>query len=116
MIQDMKRADCKNLGPVFGKGGGVFGGAWIPDEELMEYASNDMRNKAAAKGATHLVFSSHQMGHSGGRYGGTTSTSTISGVAYKCPSYGQPPTEATEVPEATKPKVIEQGPEGWGPD
>ncbi|MGI4994036.1 DUF4156 domain-containing protein [Halobacteriovorax sp. GFR7] len=75
---------CKNMGPVFGKGGGSFGGSWITDEKLMEYASNDIRNKASAKGATHVHVTNHQMGQTSGQYGGTTSTATFSGVAYKC--------------------------------
>jgi len=28
----------------------------------MEYASNDLRNKAALKGATHVVVQNHQVG------------------------------------------------------
>ncbi len=83
-VMDKPEGDCKNLGPVFGKGGGVFGGAYIADEKLMEYAMNDLRNKAAAKGATHVLSKGHQMGGSGGQYGGSTSTSTIQGIAYKC--------------------------------
>ena len=51
----------------------------------MEYASNDLRNKAAKKGATHVVTSTHQMGQTGSQYGSTTSTSTFSGIAYRCP-------------------------------
>ena len=85
MVQHMDRKDCTNLGPVFGKGGGSFGGAWISDEKLMEYATNDLRNKAAEKGATHVVFSTHQMGQTNGQYGGSTSTATLTGIAYKCP-------------------------------
>jgi hypothetical protein len=75
---------CNNLGPVFGKGGGAFGGAWISDQKLMEYASNDLRNKASQKGATHVVISSHQMGQTNSKYGGSTSTATYSGIAYQC--------------------------------
>jgi hypothetical protein len=88
-VNQLDRKGCKNLGPVFGKGGGQFGGAWISDENLMEYAVNDIRNKAAERGATHVVAQTHQMGNtSSASYyggGGTTSTATISGVAYRCP-------------------------------
>ena len=76
---------CVNLGPVFGKGGGSFGGAFISDEKLMEYASNDVRNKAAKKGANVVVYSTHQMGMSGGSEGVSTPTATIAAVAYRCP-------------------------------
>ena len=84
MVHEKPGGSCENLGPVFGKGGGSFGGGWISDESLMEYASNDVRNNAAKKGATHVVVNSHQMGNSSGQYGGTTSTATYSGIAYKC--------------------------------
>ncbi|MFT7625178.1 MAG: hypothetical protein ACI9WU_004369 [Myxococcota bacterium] len=32
-----------------------MGGAWISNDKLMEYAVNDLRNKAAARAATHVV-------------------------------------------------------------
>jgi len=86
VIIALDRKDCKNLGPVFGKGGGVFGGTWISDESLMEYVSNDLRNKAALKGATHVVVQGHQVGMTTGRNGGSTSTVTQQGIAYKCPN------------------------------
>jgi hypothetical protein len=89
---------CKNLGPIIGKGGGSFGGAWISDEDLIEYAMNDLRNKAAERGATHVVFSGHEMGNTSGSNGGTTSTATISGIAYWCPTDSAPP-EAEESAE-----------------
>lgn len=85
VIMSLDRKDCKNLGPVFGKGGGSFGGTWISDEKLMEYASNDLRNKAASKGATHVVIHNHQVGMTSGRDGGSTSTVTQQGIAYQCP-------------------------------
>ena len=52
--QQMNQDNCENLGPVFGKGGGSFGGSFISDEKS-EYATNDLRNKAAAKGANVVV-------------------------------------------------------------
>ena len=85
VVTQMDRKDCTNLGPAFGKGGGSFGGSMISDEKLMEYASNDLRNHAAAKGANMVVAQPHQMMQSGGKGGGQTSTSTVTGVAYKCP-------------------------------
>jgi uncharacterized protein DUF4156 len=85
VVTQMDRKDCTNLGPVFGKGGGSFGGSMISDQKLMEYASNDLRNNAAAKGANVVVAQPHQMAQTGGSHGGSTSTSTVTGVAYKCP-------------------------------
>ena len=85
VVTQMDRKDCMNLGPVFGKGGGSFGGSLIADQKLMEYASNDLRNNAAAKGANVVVAQPHQMAQTSGKHGGSTSTSTVTGVAYKCP-------------------------------
>lgn len=86
VVYEKPAGKCRNLGPVFGKGGGQFGGGWISDEKLMEFASNDIRNKAAKKGATHVMIKNHQMGSTGGQYGSTTSTATFSGVALRCKS------------------------------
>jgi len=74
---------CENLGLLVGKGGGG-GGEWVPNEDLIEYATNDLRNKAADRGATHVVVSSPQLGVSGGSGGSTTSSATITGLAYRC--------------------------------
>jgi hypothetical protein len=73
--------ECQNLGVVIGQGGGSFGGGWISNDQLTEYAMNDALSKAAAKGATHLQISPPQLG--GGS--GTTTTATETGIAFKCP-------------------------------
>jgi hypothetical protein len=114
MVHQLNRADCKNLGPVFGKGGGSFGGVWIADERLMEYASNDLRNKAAKKGGNAVVFSTHQMGQSAG--GETaTATATMTGIAYSCPPHVNTPPGAVPVaPEApsSTPEGVSTAPSG----
>lgn len=84
MVQSIEAENCENLGPVFGKGGGVFGGTWVSDEKLMEYAANALRNNAAEKGASHVVFTGHEMGHTASAKGGSTSTATFTGIAYLC--------------------------------
>jgi len=66
---------------VVGQGGGTFGGAYISNDHLMEYAMNDARNKAAERGATHIQMSTPQLG--GGS--GTTTTATVMAFAFKCP-------------------------------
>lgn len=73
--------NCQVLGMVTGQGGGSFGGGWISNDRLIEYAMNDLRNKAAAMGATHVQASPPQLGQSEG----TTSTATVIGTAYRCP-------------------------------
>ena len=79
----MSQEGCENLGPVFGKGGGFWGGAFISDERLMEYAVNDLRNKTATKGGNVVVYATHQMAGATQDHG--TTTATLSGVAYRCP-------------------------------
>lgn len=81
ILTSLDRKDCKNLGPVFGKGGNYFYGGMIGDKSLMKRASVDMRNQAAGMGATHVVI----LPHSAGNSGGTTSTITQQGIAYSCP-------------------------------
>lgn len=73
--------DCQPVGYLTGKGGGAFGGSWVSNEDLIEYAMNDLRNKAAEKGATYIHHDPPQLGSSEG----TTSSVTITGTAYKCP-------------------------------
>lgn len=75
-------SDCKSLKYIVGKGGGTFGGGVIANEDLIEYAMNDLRNKAAELGANYVQHDPPQMGHGDG----TTTTVTISGTAYRCPA------------------------------
>ncbi len=75
---------CRSLGFVVGRGGGSFGGAWISNEDLVKYAMNDLRNKAAEMGANYIQHDTPQMGVAGDQNGTTTSTVTISGTAYHC--------------------------------
>jgi hypothetical protein len=52
----------------------------ISNDSLVEYAMNDLRNKAAKVGADYVQHDPPQMGQGDG----TTTTVTISGTAYKC--------------------------------
>ncbi len=72
---------CETLGLVTGKGGGTFGGGMVSNEDLIEYAMNDIRNKAAELGASHIRHDPPQLGSGDG----TTTSVTITGTAYKCP-------------------------------
>ena len=82
-------ATCHNLGTVIGQGGGTFGGAFIRNDSLMQYAMNDARNKAAALGATHVQMATPQLGAGDG----TTTTATVMAVAYRCPAEAHAPAE-----------------------
>lgn len=72
---------CQNVGMVTGKGGGTFGGGMVSNEDLIEYATNDVRNQTAELGGTHVRVDPPQMGSGDG----TTTTVTVTGTAYKCP-------------------------------
>lgn len=72
---------CENLGRVVGRGGGTFGGGFVANEDLVDYALNDARNQAADKGANYLQTDPPQLGQGDG----TTTTATVSGTAYRCP-------------------------------
>lgn len=71
---------CTNLGPISGQGGGTLCGLSISNDRLLDYAYNDLQNKAAAMHATHVHASPPPLGS----YDGTTSTATITGIAYRC--------------------------------
>lgn len=76
---------CESLGFVNGEGGNSWtGGAWYKNSSLLDYASNDLRNKAAGMGATHVVIKSSNFGESHGRYGGTVTGANLTGTAYRC--------------------------------
>lgn len=74
-------ARCRNLGPVSGTGGGSFGGAWISNSDLVEYAMNDLRNEAGERRATHVVVASNSMA---ANHTGSTTTAVVTGNAYQC--------------------------------
>jgi hypothetical protein len=77
-------ASCKDLGYIVGRGGGSFGGGWITNEDLINYAMNDLRNKAAALGANYVQHDTPTLGVSGSKGSTTTSTATVSGTAFLC--------------------------------
>jgi hypothetical protein len=71
---------CKPLGYITGKGGGTFGGDFISNEDLIEYAMNDLRNQTAELGANYVRHDPPQLGSGDG----TTTTVTITGTAFQC--------------------------------
>lgn len=79
--------ECESLGLIAGEGGSSWkGGAYYKNSSLIQYAQNDMRNKAAANGATHMVIKTSNFGHTSGGYGGGTVTgANLTGTAYRCP-------------------------------
>jgi len=83
VVANVDAAKCHPLGYVVGKGGGQFGGAYISNESLMEYAMNDARNKAADKGATHMVLTSGPQMAGYSDLGSTTAN--VAASIYECP-------------------------------
>lgn len=79
---------CKLLGHVVGNGGGTFGGAWIPNTDLVTYARNDLLNQAAALGADYVQTEAAVLSTSGSINQGSgtlaTSGALASGDAYRC--------------------------------
>jgi hypothetical protein len=87
---------CENLGVVIGHGGGLTG-AYSKPSINRESAENDARNRAAERGATHLLLHPEELAQGDGRgpdekdtapalaHGsGTGSTVTVAGTAFKC--------------------------------
>jgi hypothetical protein len=98
-ITDGSPAGCENLGFVIGKGGGGFG-VFVANEQLIGYAMNDARNKAAELGATHVTLSPPQLG--GGKDGITAAT--VTGFAYRCgPPAGYVAPAAYQAPPGYQP-------------
>jgi hypothetical protein len=78
---DAPRPECVEIKYVVGRGGGTFGGEYITNEDLIEYAMNDLRNEAAELGANYVRHDPPTLGDGDG----TTTTATVSGMAFKCP-------------------------------
>jgi len=72
---------CQQLGFVVGHGGGTFGGGFISNDDLIEYAMNDLRNRAAELGGNYVQYDTPTLGDGDG----TTTTATVSGTAFRCP-------------------------------
>lgn len=87
---------CRNLGEVYGKGGG-FGGAFVSNEELAKYAIIDARNQAAERGANFLQYDTPAFGQNGSD--SDTTSATITGTAYFCPQ----PEQTAPAPVAAAP-------------
>lgn len=94
---------CTALASLTGKGGGASGG-YVSNESLIEYAVNDLRNQAAAMGATHVVYSTPSMGG----VSGTTTSAMVMGEALRC--------EAGEEPSAPAKPVVLAKSSGCGYD
>lgn len=70
---------CESLGNLTGKGGGASGG-YVSNEDLIEYAVNDLRNQAQRLNATHVVYATPALGGASG----TTTSAMVMGEALRC--------------------------------
>ncbi len=75
---------CRAIGYLVGRGGGSFGGGFISNNDLIEYAMNDLRNQAAERGANFVQHDTPTLGVAGSSNGTSTTTATVSGTAYLC--------------------------------
>ncbi|WP_394840139.1 DUF4156 domain-containing protein [Pendulispora rubella] len=82
VVRSAPPPNCTEVAQLVGHGGGSFGGRGISNDKLIEYAQNDLRNKAAERGANYVQQDPPTLG----QHEGTTSTATISGTAYRCPA------------------------------
>jgi hypothetical protein len=84
-LTNQEPAACTALGDVVGTQGNMVSGGWTSNETLIIGARNDLKNKAYALGANVVHVLSNTSGVAGGKYGGSTSSSHLLGVAYRCP-------------------------------
>ena len=111
----LKPDNCKDLGPVEGLGGGLAGG-YLTKQKMLEAAMNDARNKAARKGATHLLAYAPEIAHGTakapvdnhqaavGHGDGASASAKVVGSAYKCPP-GVKPRAGPAAPSLSDPTV-----------
>jgi hypothetical protein len=98
MLFDTTPEQCRAIGTVVGSSGGAYGG-YVANSDLVEYAMNDLRNKAAELGATHVRASPPQFG----AQGGTTTGATVVGNAYQCVLDREAESPRSGLPESSSP-------------
>jgi mevalonate pyrophosphate decarboxylase len=74
---------CEYLGDISGSQGNAITGGWTSNDSLAEGARNDLKNKGLEKGANVIHVLASRDGH---QRGGKTSSS-MEGVAYRCPTH-----------------------------
>lgn len=74
-------AECIEVGHFVGYDGGWWEGNYITNDDLIEGALNDLRNKAGDAGANYVQHDPPTFGERDG----TTTTATVSGTGFRCP-------------------------------
>ena len=77
---------CEHLTEITGSQGNPITGGWTSNHSLAEGARNDLKNKALEKGANVVHVLTSRDGHTIGQYGGSKTSSSMEGVAYRCPN------------------------------
>lgn len=75
-------ANCRFLGTFSGRGGGSFGGGFVSNESLMEYAMNDLRNEVGRAGGNYVQHDPVVLAQESRN---TTTTASVTGSGYDCP-------------------------------
>lgn len=102
VVAEAERNGCSELGEVTGQADGRSGGSWVTADELIRYATADLRNQAGARGATHVEVGPPRFLEEDGR----KTVAILVGKAYACGpgtsggyvAMGTPPSAA---PDAT---------------
>jgi hypothetical protein len=94
---------CRELGHVLGSGGG---GGYTSSADKMQWAENELRNRAAEMGGNYVVLDA-----AGGDVGGLT----LSGRAYQCPSGGVASEGAVAAP-TQRPQLAPSAPPVLSPE
>lgn len=76
---------CEYLGEVTGNQGNFFTGPWTSNKNLETGALNDLKNKAANKGANVMVLLTNRAGQTGSIPGGFHQTNvTMTATIFRC--------------------------------
>ena len=75
---------CRSLGPVTGTGAGPCGSGWVSKKDLIAFAMDDLRNKAAELGANYVAPGIPEFSVAGEFHGTRTSMAGVRGTAYRC--------------------------------
>lgn len=95
---------CENLGDVSG-----IARVEGDDGEAAQEARNDIRNKAAAKGATHVVLQTNNSEEKSGAWA-TSIQVTLTGVAYQCEGVEEPASTVAAQASTAPPAVASANP------
>lgn len=80
---------CTELGKVIGRTDETIRGNWSSNDQLIESALSNLRDKAAKLGANFVAHETPELGVATDGYGSTSAT--VRGTAYRCENRAQKP-------------------------